>query len=184
MSQTQLAILQHLQQAAKNPEFHWDWKNDRRLNYQKLRPHVGVCCYIHSDEYVLLLERSHNVNGPGYWGTVSGFIDKLSLLQNIDLTTGVEIFAAHLQEEFHEELGWTIDQDLQPQYHTHQILEFPDLEVHLELFSLAVANRDRPIVLNAEHTRYQWVPFAELENWRSRLLTAFIEGMALCGLRA
>jgi 8-oxo-dGTP pyrophosphatase MutT (NUDIX family) len=184
MSNLQSAILRHLQQAANNPEFHWDWQNHRRLNYQKLRPHVGVCCYVHCDRHMLLLERSANVNGPGCWGTVSGFVDKLSLLQNIDITTGSGIFTEHLREEFYEELGWTIEQDLNLQHHTQQTLEFPDLQVHLELFSLAVVNRDRPIVLNAEHTSYEWVPFAELENWRSRLLAAFIEGMALCGLHA
>jgi 8-oxo-dGTP pyrophosphatase MutT (NUDIX family) len=190
MSQARSQILQHLQQAANNPEFHWDWKNDRRLNYQKLRPHVGVCCYVHCDEHVLLLERSKQVNGPGYWGTVSGFVDKLSLLQNLDISSdislamsaGTEIFAAHLREEFHEELGWSIDAAHHLQHHQHQTLEFPDLQVHLELFSLALTDRNRPIVLNAEHTSYQWVPFVELEQWRSRLLAAFIEGMELCGL--
>jgi 8-oxo-dGTP pyrophosphatase MutT (NUDIX family) len=168
-------LLQYLQTAAANPAVHWENHGSRCLDYRQLNPHIGVSCYIHCQQHLLILERSHLVSAPGTWGTVSGYVDKLELIER-----SPQIFHDHLLEEFAEELGWTIAPPLQLIHRSAQSLIFPDIQVHLELFSLEVPSREIPIQLNAEHLDYRWVPFEQLPAWEPKLISHFLQGLTSC----
>ncbi|MBE9033090.1 NUDIX domain-containing protein [filamentous cyanobacterium LEGE 11480] len=175
--ESQAQVIAYLKAAAANPEFHWTFEDDRCLDYRKLTPQVGVSCYIHCADKILLLERSDKVACPRTWSTVSGYIDKLRLIE-----TDINIFQAHLLEELVEEVGWTVDPTMQLAYGSPDALIKPGVEVHFELFTLTVPTTDLEIQLNDEHLDYCWVDLAELATWDDRLIPGFRSGLAVCGL--
>lgn len=175
--ESQAQVIGYLKAAAANPEFHWTFGGDRCLNYCQLTPQVGVSCYIHCSDQLLLLERSAKVACPGTWSTVSGYVDKLRLIEARD-----DIFTAHLLEEFREEVGWEIQPEMQLRYQTPDALIKPGVKVHFELFTLSLPTTEIEIRLNDEHLDYCWVNLADLNDWHDRLIPGFRSGLSRCGL--
>lgn len=154
-----------------------------RLNYKQLAIQVGVTGYVLWRDRILLLERSDRVKFPGKWSTVSGYIDNLAWIQQ----PHHDFCQIHLVQEFHEEIGWQIPEDLALQYHGVYCLQEPEYKLHLEVFSLELPPAEPPeqrlpIVLNPEHTAYRWVPLQELRQMESRLIPGFIETIKTCGI--
>ena len=174
---SQAQVIGYLKAAAANPEFHWTFDGEHCLNYCKLMPQVGVSCYVHCGDEILLLERSETVACPGTWSTVSGYVDKLRLIE-----TQEDIFAAHLLEEFREEVGWEIRPEMQLHYRSPDALIKPGVKVHFELFTLSIPTTDIAIQLNDEHLDYRWVNVSDLNDWDDRLIPGFRSGLNCCGL--
>jgi len=144
----------------------------QRLNYRNLGIKIGVTCYVLAQSRVLILERSPLVNFGGRWGTVSGYIDDLEIIQNSN-----QICRDHLIQEFQEEIGWTISDSMMLKYcGTHALIQ-SQLKIHFEIFSLQLIDEPPAITLNQEHKRCSWVDLETINELRPILITQFLEGL-------
>lgn len=176
MFATQQAIIEYIQQAANQPEnLFLNDKGDLYLSYRNLPIKLGVTCYVIWQEKILLLLRSPQVKFGGKWGTVSGYIDNLAILKNSQ-----HIARAHIIQEFQEEICWNLNEATPLQYCGTHSLILPDSQVHLELFTLVLDREPAKILLNLEHTNYQWMELSKIGNLQSNLIAQFLECLEIC----
>lgn len=166
----------YILQAASQPEHLFlNSSGDWCLSYRNLPLKVGVSCYVIWQEKILLLLRSPVVKFGGKWGTVSGYVDNLTLLHNSE-----NFLRDHIIQEFLEEVGWVVDKSMNLRYcGTHELI-LPESQVHFELFTLVFEQEPPAIRLNLEHTDYQWVELSQLSDFKSVLITQFVEGLECC----
>lgn len=142
------------------------------LNYRNLNIKIGVIGYVLTQEQILILERSPTVNFGGQWGTVSGYVDDLEIIQNSN-----QFCRDHLIQEFSEEIGWTFDDPSLLKYCGTHALIHPQWKVHFELFSLLLSDEPPEISLNSEHICCRWVDWVTIKTLRPILITQFLEGL-------
>jgi len=144
----------------------------QRLNYRNLDIKIGVICYVLAQNRILILERSPTVNFGGRWGTVSGYIDDLDIIQNSN-----QICRDHIIQEFQEEIGWTIrDLEMLKYCGTHALIG-TQVKIHFEVFSLLLIDEPPAITLNSEHLCCRWVDRETIKELRPILITQFLEGL-------
>jgi 8-oxo-dGTP pyrophosphatase MutT (NUDIX family) len=171
-------IKDYILQASSNPEnVKLTPNGERILNYRHLTTKVGVSCYIIFQNKILILERSPLVKCSGTWGTVSGYVDNLEMIQN-----SRHFLRPHIIQELQEEIGWHLDESMTLKYCNNHALITPRCKIHFELFTLFLTQKPPKIKLNPEHLTYKWVELAEISSLRPILITQFIEGIEKCNL--
>jgi 8-oxo-dGTP pyrophosphatase MutT (NUDIX family) len=172
---TEQAIKDYILKAASQPDnLFLNSQGDYCLSYRNLPLKVGVSCYVIWQTKILLIKRSPLVKFSGKWGTVSGYVDNLSLLQNSE-----NVVRDHIIQEFQEEIAWIIDESMLKYCGTHALVQ-PESQIHFELFILVLEQEPPTIQLNLEHTDYQWVELSQISRLEPVLITQFMEGLSLC----
>jgi ADP-ribose pyrophosphatase len=180
MFATEQALKDYIRQAAEQPSnLFLNSNGDWCLSYRNLSLKVGVSCYVIWQSKILLIKRSPKVKFAGKWGTVSGYVDNLTMLQN-----SPNVFHAHIIQEFQEEIGWSVDESMNLQYWGTHALVQPETQIHFELFTLVLEQEPPKIQLNLEHTAYQWIEISKLSSLKPILITQFIEGLLKTNISA
>ena len=171
-------IKDYILQAASKPEnLKLTANGECILNYRHLTTKIGVSCYIIFQNTILILERSPLVNFSGKWGTISGYVDNLEIIQN-----SRRFLHDHIIQELQEEIGWNLNESMSLKSCNNHALITPQCKIHLELFTLSLVQNPPPIILNSEHLNYKWVELEKIKSFKSILITQFIEGLEKCNL--
>lgn len=129
--------------------------SDGRIDYSSSGKAPVLTCFVKYEDKILLLRRSDKVRTyRGLWNTVAGYLDELRPLKE------------KAQEELREELGITVD--MIEKIKLGEPYEFSDKNINKTwiIFPVLVElSREPVIILDWEHTEYQWIDSIDLKKF-------------------
>ena len=130
-------------------------REDGRIDYTNARKAAVLTIYVLYNDKILLLKRSDRVHTyKGKWNTIAGYLDELSPIEK------------KIHEELTEELQITKDQIQEIKIQEYYAFHDPAIACTWIIYPVLVTLNEKPaIVLDWEHTEYQWIDPRDIENF-------------------